>query len=75
MCKKEFPVSTDSNSVKFQISRNESILSSSVHFTQAELFIFSLFSVFVTLDEFEHCFALNTPAIPDTERRNFVFVQ
>lgn len=34
-----------------------------------------LFSVFVTLDEFEHCLALNTLAIPDTERRNFVFVQ
>ncbi|MEE0276985.1 MAG: hypothetical protein UD574_03460, partial [Agathobaculum butyriciproducens] len=34
-----------------------------------------LFSVFVTLDEFEHCFALNTPAIPDAKRRNFVFMQ
>ena len=36
---------------------------------------FLLFSVFAALDEFEHCFALNTPAIPDAERRNFVFMQ
>ena len=41
-CKK-ISVSADSNSVKFQISQNESILSSSVRFTRTKLFIFVVF--------------------------------
>ena len=30
---------------------------------------FLLFSVFAALDEFEHFFSLNAPAVPDAKRR------
>ena len=36
---------------------------------------FLLFSVFAALDEFEHFFPLNAPAVPDAKRRDFTFMQ
>ena len=36
---------------------------------------FLLFSVFAALDEFEHFFPLNAPAVPDAKRRDLAFVQ
>ena len=36
---------------------------------------FLLFSVFAALDEFEHFFSLNAPAVPDAKRRDLTFVQ
>ena len=36
---------------------------------------FLLFSVFAALDEFEHFFSLNAPAVPDAKRRDLAFVQ
>ena len=36
---------------------------------------FLLFSVFAALDEFEHFFPLNAPAVPDAKRRDLAFMQ